>query len=85
MKKLNDFGQKIGGAKKDIWAIFKEATEDEQSKMAKRLFSMSHQSSLMVSIKKPVTVTGHLLMKCLPVLLHAISKISWMADAPIIS
>lgn len=35
MKKLNDFGQKIGGAKKDIWAIFKEATEDEQSKMAK--------------------------------------------------
>ena len=32
MKKLNDFGQKIGGAKKDIWAIFKEATEDEQSK-----------------------------------------------------
>ena len=46
---------------------------------------MSHQSSLMVNTKKPVTVTGHLLMRCLPVLLHAMSKISWMADAPIIS
>mgnify|MGYP007061161367 CR=1 FL=1 len=39
MKKLNDFGQKIGGAKKDIWAIFKEATEDEQSKMARKAAS----------------------------------------------
>ena len=46
---------------------------------------MSHQSSLTVNTKKPVTVTGHLLMKCLPVLSHAMSKISWMEDAPIIS
>ena len=42
MKKLNDFGQKIGGAKKDIWAIFKEATEDEQSKMARKAALWKH-------------------------------------------
>ena len=42
MKKLNDFGQKIGGAKKDIWAIFKEATEDEQSKMARKTALWKH-------------------------------------------
>ena len=45
MKKLNDFGQKIGGAKKDIWAIFKEATEDEQSKMARKAPERAEKSA----------------------------------------
>lgn len=34
MKKLNDFGEKIGGAKKDIWAMFHTLSDDEQTKMA---------------------------------------------------
>lgn len=34
MKKLNDFGEKIGGAKKDIWALFHSLPEEEQNEMA---------------------------------------------------
>lgn len=36
MKKINDFGQKIGGAKKDLWAMFHELPETEQNALAKR-------------------------------------------------
>lgn len=36
MKKLNDFGQKIGGAKKDIWAMLHDMDESERSKMARK-------------------------------------------------
>lgn len=36
MKKLSDFGEKIGGAKKDLWQHFSDLSEDEQQKMARR-------------------------------------------------
>lgn len=36
MKKLNDFGEKIGGAKKDIWAMLHAMTEEEKNSMARR-------------------------------------------------
>lgn len=36
MKKINDFGEKIGGAKKDIWAMFKSLPDEEQRKYAKK-------------------------------------------------
>lgn len=34
MKKINDFGAKIGGAKKDLWAFFKSLSAEEQNEMA---------------------------------------------------
>lgn len=36
MRKLNDFGEKIGGAKKDLWASFHELPEEKQNEMAKK-------------------------------------------------
>lgn len=36
MKKINDFGEKIGGAKKDIWAFFHSLPAEEQNEMAKK-------------------------------------------------
>lgn len=36
MRKIDDFGQKIGGAKKDIFAMLLEMTEDEQHRNAKK-------------------------------------------------
>lgn len=36
MRKINDFGEKIGGAKKDLWAMFREMSETEQSEMAQK-------------------------------------------------
>lgn len=36
MRKLNDFGEKIGGAKKDIWAIFNSLSDEEQGEMARK-------------------------------------------------
>lgn len=42
MKKLNDFGEKIGGAKKDIWAIFHAATDAEQEKIARKTALWPH-------------------------------------------
>ena len=36
MKKLNDFGEKIGGAKKDLWALFNSLSNEEQGEMAQK-------------------------------------------------
>lgn len=36
MKKLNDFGDKIGGAKKDLWALFNTLSDEEQGEMARK-------------------------------------------------
>jgi len=36
MKKLNDFGAKIGGAKKDLWALFNTLSDEEQGEMARK-------------------------------------------------
>ena len=36
MKKINDFGAKIGGAKKDMWALFNSLSEEEQNNMAQK-------------------------------------------------
>lgn len=36
MKKLNDFGEKIGGAKKDLWAFLNSLTDEEQGDIAKK-------------------------------------------------
>ena len=36
MRKINDFGEKIGGAKKDIWSAFHDLPEEQQNKMAKK-------------------------------------------------
>lgn len=36
MKKINDFGEKIGGAKKDIWAFFHSLPIEEQNEMARK-------------------------------------------------
>lgn len=35
-RKISDFGQKIGGAKKDLWASLKEMSEDEKAEAANR-------------------------------------------------
>ena len=37
MRKLNDFGEKIGGAKKDIWALFNSLSNEEQGEMAQKV------------------------------------------------
>lgn len=36
MRKLNDFGDKIGGAKKDLWAFFNSLSDEEQGNMAQK-------------------------------------------------
>lgn len=36
MRKIKDFGSKIGGAKKDIWALLKELSETEKGEYAQR-------------------------------------------------
>ena len=36
MRKLNDFGDKIGGAKKDLWAFFNSLSDEEQGNMARK-------------------------------------------------
>lgn len=36
MKKINDFGQKIGGAKKDIWAVLHDMDNDEKTAIARK-------------------------------------------------
>ena len=36
MRKLNDFGAKIGGAKKDLWALFNTLSDEEQGEMARK-------------------------------------------------
>ena len=36
MRKLNDFGEKIGGAKKDIWTFLNSLTDEEQGDIAKK-------------------------------------------------
>ena len=37
MRKLNDFGDKIGGAKKDLWAFFNSLSDEEQGNMARKI------------------------------------------------
>lgn len=56
MKRINDFGMKIGGAKKDFWAMLKEMSEGEKSDIANReaLWKRPNYQSLVKDVPREV-------------------------------